>query len=76
MWLILKIKGNLPIHKVKKDKRCILLTENSSFFLQIQNLFSSCGMIIITFHSWLLPPVKYLFLYHSMKKNPVFIEET
>ena len=30
----------------------------------------------IIFHLWLSPLVKYLFSYHSMKINPVFIEKT
>ena len=39
------------------------------------DLFSSCGMKIIIFHSWLSPLVKYLFSHHSMKINRVFIEK-
>jgi hypothetical protein len=36
----------------------------------------SCGMKITIFHSWLPPLMKYLFSYHSMKINHVFIEIT
>jgi hypothetical protein len=43
-------------------------------FLFIQDLFSSCGMKSITFYTWLLSHVKYLFSCHSMKTNPVFID--
>ena len=32
-------------------------------------------MKIIIFHLWLLPIVKYIFSYHSMKINPAFIEK-
>ena len=39
------------------------------------DLFSSRGMKIVIFHSWLSPLVTYLFLHHSMKINRQFIEK-
>ena len=69
--------GFLPYYILLTFKSINMLWSNHQFLITSElfkmTIWSSRGMKIIIFHLWLSPQVKYLFLYHSLKINPIFI---